>query len=106
MRTDTPSKRANSDWESPTRARASAKRYSDYDVGIYRQNALPFPLFSRLLDLTSAWNEESLLMAQLVDLSRPGESLLGDIAEDLQFLAGSRRAWCDLLQNAGVQLYE
>ena len=89
-----------------SRARVTAKRYSDYDIGVYSSGALSFPVYSRLLDLVSTWNEQSFVMSQLVDLSRAEESFLNDIAEDLQFLAGSRAAWCDLLQQAGLRLHE
>ena len=89
-----------------SRARGTAKRYSDYDIGVYDPNGLGFPLFSRLLDLVGAWNDESLVVAQLVDLSRADVSFLRDAAEDFVFLAGSHTAWCDLLQKAGMQLCE
>ena len=89
-----------------SRARATAKRYSDYDIGVYRREGLAFPVLSRLLDHVSAWNEEALVTAQLVDLSRADEAFLGDMAEDLKFLAGSHPTWCDLLHKAGAQLDE
>lgn len=89
-----------------SRARAMSKRFSDYDIGVFRREGLDFPIFSGLLNLVSTWNEESLVMAQLVDLSRAEGSFLGGMAEDLKFLAGSRAAWCDLLEKAGMQIHE
>ena len=89
-----------------SRARGTAKRYSDYDIGVYQIDALEFALFSRLLDLVSAWNEESLVIAQLVDLSHADVSFLNALADDLVLLAGSHTAWCDLLQKTGMQLHE
>ena len=89
-----------------SRARGTAKRYSDYDIGVYHTGALEFAVFSRLLDLVSAWNEESLVMAQLVDLTRADVSFLKDLADDLVLLAGSHAAWCALLQKAEMQLHE
>jgi predicted nucleotidyltransferase len=89
-----------------SRARGSAKPYSDYDLGIYRVDTLEFALFSRLLDVASAWNDESLSTIQLVDFTHAGEDLLHSAADDLVFLAGSYSAWCDLLHKAKVSPYE
>ena len=89
-----------------SRARGTAKRYSDYDIGVYHPDTMAFAVFSRLLDEVSAWNDESLVVAQLVDLTRADTSFLTRLAEDVVFLAGSHTSWCDLLQTAGVQLYE
>ena len=89
-----------------SRARGTAKRYSDYDVGVFSPDVLEFPTFSRLLDLASAWNEESLVTAQLVDLTHADVSFLSGLAQDLVLLAGSHAAWCGLLRKAGVHLYE
>ena len=91
-----------------SRARGTAKRYSDYDIGVFvfGPRPLEFSTFSRLLDRVSAWNEESLVMAQLVDLTHAEGSFLEDLAEDLIFLAGSHVAWCELLRKAGMQLHE
>ena len=89
-----------------SRARGTAKRYSDYDIGVYQIDALEFAVFSRLLDLVSAWNEESLVIAQLVDLSHAHVSFLSSLADDLVLLAGSHTAWCDLLKKTRTQLRE
>ena len=89
-----------------SRARATAKRYSDYDIGVYRLRVLEFPSFSRLLDLASTWNEESLSTAQLVDLTHADVDFLTGIAQDLLFLGGSYVAWCGLLRKSGLHLHE
>ncbi len=89
-----------------SRAQGTAKRYSDYDIGVFRSEGLDFPTFSRLLDLVGEWNQESLLRAQLVDLTRADGPFLDSLAGDLQFLAGCHAAWRDLLRKAGMQLYE
>ena len=89
-----------------SRARGTAKRYSDYDIGVYRIDPLEFVEFSRLLDLVSAWNEEALVMAQLADLTKADEWFLGELAADFVLLAGSQAAWCALLQEAGMELHE
>ena len=40
-----------------SRARGTAKRYSDYDIGVFRTHPLEFPTFSRLLDRVGANSE-------------------------------------------------
>ncbi len=89
-----------------SRARGSAKRYSDYDLGVFLPDALSFEAYSRLLDHVEEWNASSLSVAQLVDLTRADGSFLRALAEDLVFLAGSHAAWCELLNRAGVQIHE
>ncbi len=89
-----------------SRARGTAKPYSDYDIAVFSPDVLDFARFSRLLDRVSEWNQESLLTAQLVDLSRAEASFLRGLAEDLVFLAGSHGIWCELLRKAGMKLHE
>ncbi len=89
-----------------SRARGTAKRYSDYDIGVFCTTPLEFSVFSRLLDHVSAWNEETLVTAQLVDFTHAETSFLSAVAQDLVFLAGSHAAWCELLRKAGIHLHE
>jgi len=89
-----------------SRARGTAKRYSDYDVGIFGSEKFEFAAFSRLLDLASSWNEASLATVQLVDLTPAEAGFLTNLSKDLVFLAGSHAAWCGLLRKAGMRLHE
>ena len=89
-----------------SRARGTAKRHSDYDIGVFRSEGLEFDLFSRLLDQVGSWTQDSLSTVQLVDLTNAEEALLEGISEDAEFLAGSPSAWCALLRKAGIQLHE
>ena len=89
-----------------SRARGTAKRHSDYDLGLFCHTPFEFPAFSRMLDLIAGWNELSLATAQLVDLSRADASFLSGVCKDLVFLAGSHEAWCELLRKSGMQLHE
>ena len=86
-----------------SRARGDAKRHSDYDLGLFSDPGPEFPLYSRLLDRVAEWNEESLLTAQLVNLTRAD---LAEVAEDAVFLAGSHAEWCAFLRKAGIRLHE
>ena len=89
-----------------SRARGEARRYSDYDLGLFSSTALEFPLYSLLLDRVTEWNEESLLTAQLVNLTRAEPAFLAEVSEDAVFLAGSHAAWCAFLRTAGIRLHE
>ena len=89
-----------------SRARGTTKRYADYDIGIYQLDAMEFAHYSRLLDLVSARNENSLVMAQLVDLTHAKVPFLRELADDLVLLAGSHASWCALLRKAGMELHE
>ena len=89
-----------------SRARGSAKRFSDYDIGVYRSEGLEFSAYSRLLDLVAEWNRESLSTAQLADLTRADAAFVAGLAEDLLFLAGSHAAWCELLEKGGMKLHD
>lgn len=89
-----------------SRARGTEKRYSDYDIGVYQREAMGFSMYSRLLNLVADWNEGATQTAQLTDLTRADASFLTAVSGDLRFLAGSHGAWCDLLLEAGMRLYE
>jgi predicted nucleotidyltransferase len=89
-----------------SRARGTAKLYSDYDVGVYQDPGLSYTAYSRLLDLAAQWNESQLTTVQLVDLGRADESFLHRIGPDLVLLGGSTAAWCALLRKAGLHLHE
>ena len=89
-----------------SRARGTAKPFSDYDLGVFRVRPLEFAQYSRLLDIVSGWNDESLSMVQLVDFTRVDAAFLSAAADDLAFVAGSFSAWCELLRKAEVMPHE
>lgn len=89
-----------------SRARGRGKRYSDYDLGIYREPEIEFGELSRLLDQVDEWNAAELTTAQLTNLSAGGEDFLRGVREDVQFLGGNFLQWLALLRKAGVQTYE
>lgn len=89
-----------------SRARGTAKRFSDYDVGVFCPVDFDFALYSRLLDQVAGWNQDALATVQLVDFARADEPFLRGLSEDMVFLAGSNTAWCELLRKAGMQLHE
>ena len=88
-----------------SRARGTAKRYSDFDLGVHRTHGLEFSDYSRLLDVVGEWNQENLHEAQLVDLVAADAEFVRGIADDLIFLAGAMGSWCSLLERAGRSIH-
>lgn len=89
-----------------SRARGRFKSYSDYDLGVFSESGLWFREYSRLLDIIAEWNDTRLHEVQLVNLNQADVSFLANIAPDLQHLAGSMGAWCELLRKAGWNIHE
>jgi len=89
-----------------SRARGSAKRYSDYDLGVYRSEGIPFKEFSPLASAVEEFNGRSLRTTQLTNLCYADKKFLAAIGKDLTFLAGCMRAWLDLLKKTGTIVYE
>jgi predicted nucleotidyltransferase len=89
-----------------SRARGTAKPYSDYDIGFFGVEALDFAVFSRMLDRVAEWNEQSLSTAQLVDLTRAEEEFAGGAVDEAVFIGGSYAIWCEWLRTGGMQLHE
>lgn len=79
-----------------SRARGNFKKFSDYDLGVYVKDGLPFATFSLMLSLVDSWNEATMETAQLTNLYLADKNFLREIAPDLLFLSGSRVAWSDL----------
>ena len=89
-----------------SRARERAKKFSDYDVGVFATAPLEFARFSSMLDLVAAWNEEHDCEVQLVNLCLADKDFLSEISDDLRFLGGNLEAWTALLRQCGTTLYE
>ena len=89
-----------------SRARGTSKKYSDYDLGVFRKQSLPLTLYSSLLNKIAEWNSTTMTEVQLTDLSRAPESFLESIRSDMCFMSGSRREWLNLLEHAGIETNE
>lgn len=80
-----------------SRARGRHKEFSDYDLGVYNPNGIPFADFSVMLSCVDDFNDDTMLTAQLSNLSDADTTFLSEIGPDLRFVAGSRVAWTTLL---------
>lgn len=89
-----------------SRAKRTNKKYSDYDIGIYRINNLPFSELSKLIDLTEEWKSNKSYDVNVTNLSLADIDFLHNIQNDWIFLGGNLEAWIDLQKKIGIELYE
>jgi predicted nucleotidyltransferase len=89
-----------------SRARGNHKKFSDYDLGIFRTTGIPFSEFSPLLSMVNDFNANNLQVVQLSNLAFADTDFLTNIREDLVFLGGSFVGWVELLRRAGITIYE
>jgi predicted nucleotidyltransferase len=85
-----------------SRARNQAKKYSDYDLGVFREKAFAFQEFSRMLDRACAWNDANMSTVQIVNLTSAQHEFLCAISPDIKYLCGNTAAWIKLQQLVGV----
>ncbi|HQH26758.1 MAG TPA: helix-turn-helix domain-containing protein [Oligoflexia bacterium] len=85
-----------------SRSRGSAKRFSDYDIGIFKSTGLEFAAYSRLLNIAADWNEQQIPEVQLVNLNAADDGFLGAIRDDMKFLSGSLLEWTLLQKRCGI----
>ena len=89
-----------------SRAKRTNKKYSDYDIGVYRINKLPFSDLSKLIDLTDDWESDKSYDVNLTNLTLADTDFLQNIRRDWIFLGGNLEAWVELQKKAGIELYE
>lgn len=89
-----------------SRARGTAKQFSDYDLGVYTREEIGFSDFSKLLTAVDEFNSKALVTAQLTNLSRADSDFLRAIGGDLFFLGGSFKNWIELLGAGMIAVYE
>ena len=88
-----------------SRARSTAKPFSDYDIGVFRKEKLGLDEFSRLLDFVAQWNDSNMTTVQLTNLSIADDAFLASISEHMEFVTGSLSEWLNILSLAKVRVY-
>lgn len=88
-----------------SRARNKAKKYSDFDLGVYQPGDLPFKEFSLMLDVVADWNEKNTTEVQLTNLNFADQVFLHKILEDLIFVGGNYHSYIQLQKKIGVTIY-
>lgn len=84
-----------------SRARNDARRYSDFDIGVFSKDGLSLETYLSLLDVKEGFEEEQPWFFDLVNLNNADSEFLRNIASDLQFLAGRRQDWLALKAKCG-----
>lgn len=83
-----------------SRARKSARRSSDFDIGVFSSEGIPHESFRKLRILKSDLEEKSPVSIDLINLNSATSEFIREISGDWQFLAGRRTEWCNLKKHA------
>lgn len=79
-----------------SRARGSATRYADWDLGIYSNQGICHKDYQQLQRIKSDFEDESPYFIDLVNLNRADDTFLENISRDWMFLTGSQTDWINL----------
>ena len=83
-----------------SRARGSARRYSDYDLGVCSDPPLTLRRYLQIVERKCDLEEDLPFFVDLVDLDRVSDAFLREISEDWIFLHGDRKTWLRLQERA------
>jgi len=89
-----------------SRAKGTNRKHSDYDVGVFRRENLPFDLFSSLIDLSEEWEADKSYDVNISNLTGADQNFLKEISKDWIFIGGDLLSWVDLQNKAEIELYE
>jgi predicted nucleotidyltransferase len=79
-----------------SRAIGRARRYSDYDLGVFSAKGLTHSQFRSILALKEELEENSTFQIDLVNLNAADEDFLKSIAKQWRLLAGRFQDWVQL----------
>lgn len=85
-----------------SRARAGARRYSDWDIGVFKESGLARDEFRILKRRLDELQEASPYFIDLINLNGADELFLKNISRDWCFLAGRHRDWVALQRKAVI----
>ena len=89
-----------------SRAKGNFRKYSDYDVGVYKIGGLAFADFSKLINFAQEWNGDKYYDVNLSNFTLIDKEFLLEIRKSWIFLAGNLEAWIEIQKHAGINLYE
>lgn len=84
-----------------SRAKGRARKFSDYDLGVYAKDGVPLTDFLHILEETEAFEEKASQRIDCVNLSSATPEFLREIAPDLTLLAGYERDRVEIKRKAG-----
>lgn len=79
-----------------SRSRKTAKKYSDYDLGIYSDDGINHNCYNKILNLKNDLEEESPYFVDVVNLNYADSEFLKEISKSWMFLAGRQKDWISL----------
>jgi predicted nucleotidyltransferase len=74
-----------------SRAKGRARKYSDFDLGVYAKEGVPLAEFLQILEEKEAFEDVAPQRIDCVNLNNATSDFLRDIAPDLRLLAGYDR---------------
>ena len=76
--------------------KASVNKYSDFDIGVFKNGKLPFELFQRIVLAKNEIEEDLPFFVDLVDINRADIDFLRRISKSWIFLTGKQGDWIEL----------
>jgi len=79
-----------------SRAKGKARRYSDWDLGVYHKDGLDHSTYRSIVKRKGNLTEDFPYLVEVVNLNRADLEFLKDISRHWIFLTGRRQDWVDL----------
>jgi len=79
-----------------SRAQGRARNYSDWDIGVYSRNDIPYKEYRNMLHMVDDLSEDLPFFVDLVLLNRADENFLREAAKKWIFLGGHLSDWIAL----------
>ncbi len=79
-----------------SRARGRAKKYSDWDIGVFSADVLPHSLYRRVLGRKDDLAENLPFFVDVVNLNNADSAFLKEASRHWRFLTGRQRDWIAL----------
>ncbi len=71
-----------------SRARGTARTYSDFDIGIYSEKGIPLQKYLRILEIKEQFEEVSPYRVDCINLNNADREFISSIYKDLKMLVG------------------
>lgn len=81
-----------------SRARNTARHYSDWDIGVYNQGGISHDQYRQMRRIKEDWEEHSPYMVDVTNLNRADEEFLKSASRGWIFLGGNLGSWLALNQ--------
>lgn len=79
-----------------SRAQGTARKYSDWDLGVFCRKGLPHEVFCKIRRKKIEFEEKSPYFIDLINLNRGDQDFLKEVSQHWIFLTGKRQDWIEL----------